>query len=213
MDLEASRAAKLYRVRLVQLSGKLLGEAELPATARVADILGAIQHEAKLDLLLKRTLVFQGRTLRDDEMLKELTLPSLPAEAEVHEILQPLHLEKAPVPPEGPGRVVHIGLVGQHGVGKTSLVLRYIDKYSRANLDYCRGSRVDFQTARVVADGALLKLILWHQNFISYRYQPAMPMQLAGKHVPRTEQDECHVQNCGLRINLGQVQFADGTML
>ena len=82
--------AMQYRVRVVQLSGKLLGEVELPETASVADILAAIQHGGTLDPTLKRTLVLEGRALEESELLMDLNLPSPPL-VQMQEILQVQH--------------------------------------------------------------------------------------------------------------------------
>ena len=78
-----------HRVRVLQLSGKLLGELELPETASVANILAAIQHEGTLDPTLKRTLVLEGRALEESELLRDLDLQSKSSPTEMQEILQP----------------------------------------------------------------------------------------------------------------------------
>ncbi|CAE7363649.1 RAB25 [Symbiodinium sp. KB8] len=139
--------------RKVYLSGKLLGEVELPETASVADILAAIQHGGTLDPTLKRTLVLEGRALEESELLRDLNLPSPPL-VQMQEILQVQHAERVMSLPNQ-CRLVQFAVVGERGVGKTSLAFRYSTNHSQ------RGqAMVEIPFARVLADDTPLRVLL-----------------------------------------------------
>ncbi|CAE7363639.1 PGLP2 [Symbiodinium sp. KB8] len=164
------------RVRVVQLSGKLLGEVELPETASVADILAAIQHGGTLDPTLKRNLVLEGRALEESELLRDLDLPRQSSPTEMQEILQPQRLLRMP-PSSLPSRRIHIGVLGKQGVGKTSLVCRYANTDPFAAV----ARRIDFAVAHAMAAGMPVKIILWDRaGPRSSRFE--VPDQFRGKH-------------------------------
>ncbi|CAE7569779.1 RAB25 [Symbiodinium sp. CCMP2592] len=139
--------------RKVYLSGKLRAEVELPETASVADILAAIQHEGTLDPTLKRTLVLEGRALEESELLRDLDLQS-PPPVQMQEILQVQHAERVMSLPNQ-CRLVQFAVVGESGVGKTSLAFRYATNHSQ------RGqAMVEIPFARVLADDTPLRVLL-----------------------------------------------------
>jgi len=152
-------AKALYSIRVQQLSGKLIGEVELPETARVANILEAV-HPEEPDLLLRRVLVFSGRSLAENEVLGQIG-PKAPAVLELHEITQPLRTERVSSLPEK-CRTIHLGLFGDHRSGKTSLLHRYThNSFNERMLPNTIG--IDFQVARVMAHDEPVKVILWDQ--------------------------------------------------
>ena len=148
-------AVPRYRVRVLQLSGQLLGEAELPETASVADIQAAIQQERQLDPVLKRTLIFEGRPLEDNQLLKEVPLPSPPSAVEMQGILQAQRAVRLTTLPN-PCRLVQFAVVGARGVGKTSLAYRYAGNESRRP-----PTMAELPFARVLADGTPMRVLLW----------------------------------------------------
>eukprot|EP00439_Symbiodinium_sp_Y106_P080259 s415_g19.t1 len=165
-----------HRVRVLQLSGKLLGELELPETASVANILAAIQHEGTLDPTLKRTLVLEGRALEESELLRDLDLQSKSSPTEMQEILQPQRLLRMP-PSSLPSRRIHIGVLGKQRVGKTSLVCRYTNTDPFATV----ARRIEFAVAHAMAAEMPVKIILWDRSGPrSSRFE--VPDQFRGKH-------------------------------
>ena len=163
-------------MRVLQLSGKLLGELELPETASVANILAAIQHEGTLDPTLKRTLVLEGRALEESELLRDLDLQSKSSPTEMQEILQPQRLLRMP-PSSLPSRRIHIGVLGKQRVGKTSLVCRYTNTDPFATV----ARRIEFAVAHAMAAEMPVKIILWDRSGPrSSRFE--VPDQFRGKH-------------------------------
>ncbi|CAE7470015.1 rab13 [Symbiodinium natans] len=148
-----------YSVRVQQLSGKLIGEVQLPETARVEDILEAVPHESE-NPSLKRVLVFKGRSLEESEVLCQLGVQA-PALLEMQQVVQSWRTERKASLPEA-CRTMHLGLFGEHRAGKTSLLYRYChDTFNDRTMMHSIG--IDFQVARVMAHDVPVKVMLWDQ--------------------------------------------------
>lgn len=175
-----------FHVRILQLSGTVLAELRLPATAHVHDILRELvsdrdgaQRERRH---MKRKLLYQGRVLEELDSLASLGQQEL----EFQLMLQAQHVQFC----YGSASVetfnglkeckrMHFAVWGPPLAGKTSLIQRCSENIF--NVQYHTVIGIDFKKARVFVDHSPMEIFLWDAPAGKERFQVMQAAHLRGK--------------------------------
>ena len=164
----------MYTVTLLTLSGSPSAEFELPPATSVGEILQKARTTAS-DGRAQLKLLLQGRELQAKETLCSLGLPPPPSVVELQLICQPRLVERISAQTSDYQRV-SIGICGQRGAGKTSLMNQYVDRAFVTD-EFVSVIPIEFKIAnlRVERDAAFVpvKLQLWDlHGRRSNQYEP-----------------------------------------
>ena len=166
----------MYTVTLLTLSGSPSAEFELPPATPVGEILQKARATAS-DGRAQLKLLLQGRALQAKETLCSLGLPPPPSVVELQLICQPRLVERISAQTSDYQRV-SIGICGQRGAGKTSLMNQYVDRAFFADQLEQRVISIHFKSANLRAERGEafvpVKLLLWD---LHGRHHPQEPVR------------------------------------